>query len=443
MKILIVDDEPVQCDLLKGFLEKQGYEVTGAPNGIAALDLFQTRPFQLVILDHQMPEMTGDELLEKLKAINPLIHAIMITAFGNVDTAVKVLKLGADDFLEKPVDLMTLLARIHGIEQEVMVAADVDNVVAEMEKQVLPLHLAGHSTGMREVLSMVHRVSPTPWNVLIHGESGTGKELIARLIHMMGPTANGPLIVVNCGAIPENLFESELFGHEKGAFTGAAAKRQGRFELAKGGTLFLDEIGELPLRLQPKLLRALQEKRITRVGGETEIDVDVRVLAATNRDLQQMIAEGAFREDLYYRLNVFNIDLPPLRRRKEDIPELVDFFLARYRLRPIQFHPDALSLIMKYPFPGNVRELEHMVQRAVTLARGAVITDRDLPSEMRFHQVTSNGNLSERLDAVEREMLLSALENNGWIQTYAAESLGISERVLRYKIKKHDITRSA
>ncbi|MFH0729810.1 MAG: sigma-54 dependent transcriptional regulator [Pseudomonadota bacterium] len=443
MKILIVDDEPVQCDLLKGFLEKQGYELACAHTGMAALDLFQTRPFQLVILDHRMPEMTGDELLEKIKAIHPLIHAIMITAYGNVDTAVKVLKLGADDFLEKPVDLMMLLTKIRAIEQEVMVTVDVESVVQEIEKQALPLHLVGNSSGMREVLSLVRRVSPTPWNVLIHGESGTGKELIARLIHMMGPTVNGPLIVVNCGAIPENLFESELFGHEKGAFTGAATRRLGRFELAKGGTLFLDEIGELPLRLQPKLLRALQEKRITRVGGETEIDVDVRVLAATNRDLQQMIGEGAFREDLFYRLNVFGIDLPSLRHRKEDIPELVEFFLTRYRLRPIQFHPDALSLIMKYPFPGNVRELEHMVQRTVTLARGAVITDRDLPPEIRFHQVTNSGNLAERLEAVEREMLLSALEKNGWIQTRAAESLGISERVLRYKIRKHDITRTA
>lgn len=441
MKILIVDDEPVQCDLLKGFLEKQGYEVACAQNGAAAIDLFQTRPFQLVILDHRMPEMTGDELLEKMKAMNPLLHAIMITAYGNVETAVKVLKLGADDFLEKPVDLMTLLTQIRAIEQRIMVAADVNSIVEEIEKQPVPLHVIANSPEMREVLSLVRRVSPTPWNVLIHGESGTGKELIARLIHLMGTNANGPFIVVNCGAIPENLFESELFGHEKGAFTGASARRRGRFELATGGTLFLDEIGELPLRLQPKLLRALQEKRITRLGGETEIEVDARVLAATNRDPRQMIVEGAFREDLFYRLNVFGIKLPPLRRRKEDIPALLDFFLARYRLRPAQFHPDALNLIMKYPFPGNVRELEHMVQRTVTLARGAVITDRDLPPEIRFHQVTTNGNLSERLEAVEREMLLSALEKNAWIQTHAAESLGISERVLRYKIKKHDITR--
>lgn len=441
MKILVVDDEPLQRDVLKGFLEKQGFEVVVAGNGPEGLELFRSRPFQLVILDHRMPDMNGDELLEKMKAQNPLIHALMITAYGSVDTAVKVLKLGADDFLEKPVDLLSLLGKIRLIEQRILVAADVDNVVEEIGKQPIPLHIVGNSSEMREVLSMVRRVSPTPWNVLIHGESGTGKELIARLIHLMGLNANGPFIVVNCGAIPENLFESELFGHEKGAFTGAVSRRRGRFELATGGTLFLDEIGELPLRLQPKLLRALQEKRITRVGSESEIEVDVRVLAATNRDLQQMISEGLFREDLFYRLNVFGIDLPSLRQRKEDIPELVDFFLARYRLRPVQFHPDALSLIMKYPFPGNVRELEHMVQRTVTLARGALITDRDLPPEIRFHQVTTNGNLTERLDAVEREMLLSALEKSAWVQTHAAESLGISERVLRYKIKKHGLTR--
>jgi two-component system response regulator AtoC len=282
-------------------------------------------------------------------------------------------------------------------------------------------------------------VAPTPWTVLIRGETGTGKELIARLIHLLSPVSDGPFVVVNCSAIPENLFESELFGHEKGAFTGASSSRRGRFEQARDGTLFLDEIGELPLSLQPKLLRALQEKRICRVGSEKDISADVRVVAATNRDLKTLVEEGLFREDLYYRLTVFDIELSPLRQRKEDIPSLVDFFLERYSLRPTRFDAEAMTTLVKYSFPGNVRELEHIIQRIVTLGRGNVIRDRDLPAEIRFHQATEQGSLSERLEAVEREMLFSALEKSAWVQTKAAESLGISERVLRYKMKKHNI----
>jgi len=239
--------------------------------------------------------------------------------------------------------------------------------------------------------------------------------------------------------VPENLFESELFGHEKGAFTGAVNTRKGRFELAHGGTLFLDEIGELPMSLQPKLLRALQEKQITRVGGEKQYTVDVRVVAATNRDLKQMAEDGGFREDLYYRLNVFEIELPPLRERKEDLPDLIAFFISRYQSRPMQFSPDAMSTLMKYAFPGNVRELEHVIQRTVTLARGQVIREQDLPPEIRFHRASEQGTLAERLEAVEQEMLLTALEKNEWVQTRAADALGISERVLRYKMKKLDI----
>ncbi|MCP4214659.1 MAG: sigma-54-dependent Fis family transcriptional regulator, partial [bacterium] len=295
------------------------------------------------------------------------------------------------------------------------------------------------SRSMKEVLSLVRRVAPTPWSVLVRGETGTGKELIARLVHLLGPSCDGPFVEVNCGAVPENLFESELFGHEKGAFTGASSNRKGRFELAGGGTLFLDEIGELPLGLQPKLLRVLQEKRITRVGGEKEISVDTRVVAATNRDLRSLVEEGLFREDLYYRLNVFEIEIAPLRSRKEDIPVLTDFFIERYGIRPIRFDKDALSALIKYSFPGNVRELEHIIQRTVTLCRSSVVQYRDLPPEVRFYRATGQGTLSERLEAVEREMLVQALEKNDWVQTRAAESLGISERVLRYKMKKQNI----
>jgi two-component system response regulator AtoC len=443
MRILIVDDETMQRDMLQGFLEKKGYAVDSAGDGPEALARFGQTPYQLVLLDHKMPGMTGDEVLARMKEIYPLVYAIMITAFGSVDTAVSAMKLGAHDFLEKPVDLPTLLEKIQMIEGRLAVEQDVADVRDVMEDADLPIRIIGDGSGMQEVLSLVRRVAPTPWTVLVRGETGTGKELIARLVHMLSPAADGPFEVVNCGAVPENLFESELFGHEKGAFTGASATRRGRFELARSGTLFLDEVGELPPGLQPKLLRALQEKKISRVGGEREIDTDARVIAATNRDLRELVAGGGFREDLYYRLNVFEIEIPPLRARREDIPPLIDFFVERFSLRPLRFDPDAVAMIVKYPFPGNVRELEHVIQRTVTLARGAIVQPGDLPSEIRFHQVTQGGNLKDRLEAVEREMILSALERYDGIQTRAAESLGISERVLRYKIKKFRTNRTA
>ncbi len=439
MRILIVDDEAMQRDLLQGFLEKKGYTVDTAADGPQALARFDRHPYQLVLLDHKMPGMTGDEVLARMKEINPLVHAVIITAFGSVDTAVSVMKLGADDFLEKPVDLAELIEKIQRIEGRVEIQEDVADVRDAMDQTPLPIRIIGEGPGMQEVLSLVRRVAPTPWAVLIKGETGTGKELIARLVHMLSPVAGGPFEAVNCGAVPENLFESELFGHEKGAFSGAVATRRGRFELAGGGTIFLDEVGELPTGLQPKLLRSLQENKICRVGGEREIETDARVIAATNRDLRALVTAGGFREDLFYRLNVFEIEIPPLRTRREDIPALVDFFVERYSLRSLRFDSDALAMIVKYPFPGNVRELEHVIQRTVTLVRGTVVRPGDLPPEIRFHQVTEGGRLKDRLEAVEREMILSALERFEGIQTRAADSLGISERVLRYKIKKYQI----
>jgi len=441
MKILITDDEDMQRDLLSGFLKKKGYEVFTAANGAEALELFAKIPFQLVLLDHNMPGMTGDKLLAEMKKINPLIHAMMITAYGTVNTAVSVMKLGADDFLEKPIDLTSLLEKIRWIEQRITVAGEAEQVTETLSQKELPVRIIGDGPAMKDVLSLVSRVSLTPWAILIRGETGTGKELIARLIHLLSPVSDGPFVEVNCGAIPENLFESELFGHEKGAFTGAVSTRRGRFELAKKGTIFLDEIGELPLNLQPKLLRALQENRIYRVGGEKEISVDARVITATNRNLKTMVEQGLFREDLYYRLNVFDIELPPLRNRKDDIPDLVKFFLERYGCQEKIFDPEAMTTLMKYFFPGNIRELEHIIQRTVTLARGKIINVTDLPPEVRYSQAVESGNLAGRLDSLEKEMILAALEKNEWVQTKAALSLGISERVLRYKMEKYRIRR--
>ena len=435
MLILIVDDEKMQRDMLQGFLEKQGYKVLTASSGQEALNLFQTAPVQLVLIDHRMDDMNGDEVLEKMRAASPLIRAIMITAYGSVQTAVKVMQLGADDFLEKPVDLRELLARIEVIDRDFAVREDSAKIEDTIEHEALPLKLIGSSTAMQELLSLMYRIAPTEWAALIRGETGTGKELMARLIHLIGPRKAGPFVEVNCAAIPENLFESELFGHEKGAFTGAVSKRRGRFELAEKGTIFLDEVGELPLHLQAKLLRTLQEKKVTPVGSEKDVDVDARVLTATNKALKKMVEEGTFREDLFFRLNVLELIVPPLRERKEDITDLISHFLAQYAATPKTIDDQAMAQLVKYKFPGNVRELEHLIQRLVTLVRGDTIGVADLPPEIR-DQKPKGGLLSERLAEMEKEMIITSLEKHHWVQTKAAEELGISERVLRYKMNK-------
>jgi len=442
MKILIVDDDGTQRDMLSGFLRNQGYAVHTAAGGQEACELFQREPVQLVLLDHRMPGQTGDEVLKNLKALNPMVRAIMITAYGSVNTAVSVMKLGADEFLEKPVDLTRLLEKIRQIERQVAVEEDVAAVEHSLESAELPLKIVAQSPPMQRVLSLAQRVAQSSWSVLIEGETGTGKELLAHLIHLISARRDHVFIEVNCAAIPETLFESELFGHEKGAFTGAVSRRRGHFELAHEGTLFLDEISEMPLSMQPKLLRVLQEKRFSRVGGEKQIEVDVRLIAATNRDLKKLVEDGRFREDLYYRIKVLELEIPPLRQRREDIPELVSFFMERYAPQPVHFSSAALDAVIKYSYPGNVRELEHIIQRAITLARGSLIDVSELPEEIRHFQASTHGTLTENLEAMEKEMLLAALEKSGWVQTRAAELLGISERVLRYKIKKYRIKNS-
>ncbi len=437
MKILIVDDEEMQRNMLQGFLEKQGFQTLTASGGQEALDLFTRHPVQLVLIDHRMEDMNGDVVLEKMKALSPLVKTIMITAYGSINTAVHVMKLGVNDFLEKPLDLEELLKKIRKFEQELDVQAEAEVVIESIQQQKFPFAIIGSSKKMQELLSMVCRLSPTEWSVLIRGETGTGKELIARLIHYMSHRKNERLIEVNCAAIPENLFESELFGHEKGSFTGASAQRKGRFELANKGSIFLDEIGELSLQFQAKLLRTLQEKKVTRVGGEIDIEIDTRVLAATNRDLKKMVEEGYFREDLYFRLNVLELIVPPLRERREDIIELADHFLKKYKF-DVSFDPEALAQLVKYDFPGNVRELEHLVQRLGTMVRGKLIQLKDMPPLIR-EKKNNTGILTDRLSEVETEMLLNELEKNDWVQTKAAEALGISERVLRYKMNKANI----
>jgi len=441
VNILIVDDESLQRGLLAGFLAKQGHAVVEAASGEDALQRFMAEPVDLVLLDHRMPGMAGDEVLARMKERNPLVRVIMITAYGAVDTAVRAMQLGADDFLEKPVDLQLLLARIGAIEERLYIAGDAARVEAAIDTAALPVKLIAASPAMRHVLSLVLRAAPSPWTVLLQGETGTGKELIARLLHLLSPRKEQPFVALNCAAVPEGLFESELFGHEKGAFTGAINRRRGVFEQAHRGTLLLDEVGELPLPVQAKLLRSLQEQTIRRVGGEQPVPVDVRIVAATNRDLRQMAADGNFREDLYFRLNVIAIEIPPLRRRKEEIPELVRFFLAKFG-SPAVLDDQAMQQLAKYHFPGNVRELEHILQRTVTLARSPQIGLRDLPPEIReYRGPVAEGDLVHRLAEVERQLLIEALERHQWVQTRAAADLGISERVLRYKMERLGITK--
>ncbi|MBK1649182.1 two-component system response regulator [Rhabdochromatium marinum] len=443
MNILLVDDEPMQRELLAGFLLNQGYAVLEADNGEQALRVFAQQAIALVLLDQRMPGLPGEEVLARMKALNPGVRAIMITAYGSVETAVTVLKLGADDFLEKPIDLGQLMEKIQQIEQRLSVAEDVQALVqpeAVDESLPLPVPLVAESLAMREALSLARRMAVSDFNVLICGETGTGKEVFARLMHALSPRAGAPFVELNCAAIPETLFESELFGHEKGAFTGATKAHCGRFEQAVGGVLFLDEVGELALPLQAKLLRALQEKRIRRVGGEREISVDARVLAATNRDLRAEVTAGRFREDLYFRLKVLELELPPLRQRREDIPALIEQIIARHPGATARLAPETLDRLIKYDYPGNVRELEHLLQRLLTLARGPLLRPSELPAEVRTPSVTT-GPLQERLAAFERDLLHTALEQADWVQTRAAEALGISERVLRYKMGKFALRR--
>ena len=442
MRILIVDDDATQREMLQGFLVHQAYDTISACDGPSALEIFQKTPIDLALLDNRMPGMSGEELLEKIKTINPLTHVIMITAYGDIGTVINTMKLGAVEFFEKPVDLTQLLERIREIEQTICRDEDVGSIRAEIEERELPLNLIAESDTMKEVLSRVRRVAQNDWPVLVTGETGTGKEVISRLIHLMGERQQAPFIDINCAAIPDNLFESELFGHIKGAFTGATNSRRGCFEMAHGGTLFMDEIGEMPLPLQSKLLRAIQEKRIKKIGSEKDIAVNVRLISATNRDLKKMSQEGTFREDLYYRINVLEIEIPPLRERKIDIPILVTHFLKKYANERITFSSDAVDALIKYPFPGNVRELEHVVQRTVTFARATVIRQIDLPDEVRRFEASERGStLDERLFSLEHEVITSALEKTDWVQTRAAEHLGISERVLRYKMKRLNINR--
>jgi two-component system NtrC family response regulator len=455
MKILIIDDEAPQRDSLKGFLEHIHHEVWTADQAADGLALLERQPMDVVITDYRMPGADGVQVVEQARTCNPLVAVILITAFGEIDLAVKAMKAGAHDFLTKPIDLEQLeliLLRIAAHKQVVNENVQLRELLQEHAAldQIISV-----SAPMEKALNLAARIANSNSSVLIRGETGVGKEIVARAIHCASPRRDHPFVAVNCSALNEHLLESELFGHERGAFTGAIAARVGRFEGAAGGTLFLDEIGDLPPTVQVKLLRAIQDKTIERVGSNKTIVVDVRLIAATHRDLADEMAKGHFREDLYYRLNVVTIWVPPLRERRDDIPVLAQHFLrvcTAERHRNIKgFTPEALDILVRYSYPGNVRELENAVERAVLLTRTEYIQSCDLPETMQSATGTQiiagspaltlplSGDMPDAVEQLEKAMVLRALQQHNGNQTKAAKSIGISEKSVRDRLKKWGI----
>ncbi len=447
-RLLVVDDElGVQESLRMVF--KGECEVDTAADVDEALRRIEASPPDLILLDLVMPGRNGLELLAELREAGRAIPTVVLTATRTVATAVEAMKLGAADYLTKPFDVEALRIRVRKTLEHRALVDEVARLREEVQERNRLGPLLGRSDAMREVFRTLERVAPTPVTVLIAGESGTGKELAARAIHDLSPRSGGPFVAVNCAALPDTLIESELFGHERGAFTDARERRIGRFEAASGGTLFLDEVGELPAPVQAKLLRALQERVIERLGGTSPIPVDVRVVAATHRDLPAEVAAGRFREDLYYRIHVFRIDLPPLRERREDIRLLARHFLARAREQmgrgPTEFTPEALAALERHPWPGNVRELANAIEAGMVMAEGERFRAEDLPAA-----VTASGRVDairdelragrlgyeEALRRFETDILREALERNGWNQTRTAEQLGITRRLLKLKMDR-------
>jgi two-component system NtrC family response regulator len=449
-KILIAEDEKNQRDLLEGFLKKEGFSVDAVANGREALQKLEGNFFDIALIDYKMPELDGLQTLREIRRLYPDLPVVMMTAYGTVETAVASMKEGALDYLTKPVDLEELLLILQKVMERSSLIRENKELRARLQERYMFNNIVYGSPKMEEVMGLVARVAPSQATVLIRGESGTGKELIANAIHYTSPRSKKPLVKVSCSAIPETLLESELFGHEKGAFTGATQRRIGRFEEAESGTIFLDEIGDLSPSIQVKLLRILQEKEFQRLGSNLTLKTDVRVITATHRNLEEAVKNGYFREDLYYRLNVISIHLPPLRERKEDIPLLIDYFLKKYSKENQKSLSDiskeARAMILRYSYPGNVRELENLIERAVVLCRGEVITTQDLPfhlqegkSERLREFPKKEKSLPESLEEIEKDLIIKALHQHQGVQTKAAESLGISERVLRYKMKKYRI----
>jgi len=443
-KLLVVDDESGQREMLAGYLAKKGFEVHTFASASAALEEYHHVFSPLAIVDMKMPGMSGLELLSKLREINPFIQVLVLTAFGSVETAVAAIKAGAFDYLTKPVEnLDELLLKLEKAAQQNRLVVE-HQVMSERLAEVFPTsEIIGESPAIRKVKEMISLVAPKEATVLITGPSGTGKELVARAVHALSPRAEKELVAINCAAFPETLLESELFGFEKGAFTGAEKAKQGRFELADGGTLFLDEIGEMPLTMQVKLLRVLEERRIQRLGSVKEIPLDIRIIAATNRDLAKLIAAGGFREDLYYRLNVITIAMPPLAERAGDILLLTERFIDRFSRKVGKevegVDPEAAELLVGYSWPGNVRELENIIERAVVLTRSNRIGKSDLTGLNARSEVGEESAGLIPLSDVESRHIKHCLDSLDWNMSLCAEKLGIHRNTLRAKIKEYNL----
>lgn len=447
--ILLVDDETKILKILKSSLSKKGYTVFTAANGQEARRKISEVPANLVFLDVKLPDVSGLQLLQEFIGLYPNKVYIMMTAYGNIDNAVSAMKVGAFDYMTKPVRLDELVLTIEKVFEWIGVKEENKLLKEQLQQTEEYGELIASSNAMKNILQLVERVAPTEANVLIQGESGTGKTKIAHMIHKLSERKNGPFIPVNCASIPEQLLESELFGYEKGAFTGAVASRKGKFESSDGGTIFLDEIGEISQSFQAKLLQITQDKTFMRVGSNVLRKADTRIICATNQDLKKLVEAGQFREDLYYRLNIVDIYIPSLRERKEDIPVLVEKFLERYRKkyeRNFQVNKELLNQLMQYNWPGNVRELENAIERAVVLCRGELLTIEDFPKEIRDFvnddqivavEETDKMTLPEVLSSIEKKYILKALDESLGQPSKAAKKLGISRQSLLYKMKKY------
>jgi two-component system response regulator PilR (NtrC family) len=454
-KILIVDDEPSMRELLDIVLRREGHEVFTASNGKAAIEILEREPIDLLVSDIKMPDMSGVEVLKAAKLLDPDLVGIMVTAYASVENAVEAMHLGAYDYISKPFNVDELKLRIRKALERKQLGAENDLLRRALQTTHRFSNIIGKSAVMQTLFQLIETIAPTTSTVLLSGESGTGKELVARAIHFNSPRRDRPFVAVNCGALPETLLESELFGHMKGSFTGADSNRKGLVEIADKGTIFLDEIGEMSPMMQVKLLRVLQERKFRRVGGSEEIDADIRVIAATNRDLQQRVDEGKFREDLFYRINVIPVHLPPLREREGDIALLAEHFVARFGQamgKPVRaISDDARDRLELYPWPGNIRELENAMERAVALERTDVIEPGSLPaavlrgSARRPGQAPAAAHLTEGFDLeqhvqeIEREYIAEALRKSDGVKMKAAELLGMSFRSFRYYMKKYNL----
>lgn len=449
--VLIVDDDDSLRRVLEYNLREDGYRVVTAADGAEGLRTFQSASVDLVLTDVRMPDMDGLDLLTRLKAIQPDLAVIVLTAHGTIDAAVEAMKLGAFDYLTKPFNRDQLKSAVRKALDVAALTTENRQLRQVVAERFSFASMIAGSRAMRAVTDTASRVAQGDTTVLLEGESGTGKELLAKAIHFHSPRSRGPFVTINCGAIPEHLLESELFGHRRGSFTGAVADRKGKFEGADGGTIFLDEIGELPVHLQVKILRVLQEHEIDKVGESRAMKVDVRVIAATNRDLDKMIADGTFRDDLYYRLAVVSIRMPPLRERTDDIPLLVDHFLRKHADRLGRARPsvakDVYATLNRYGWPGNIRELENVIERALVLDTDGVLGLEDLPDRLRARDQPYGKVRLElpdegvSLEEVERELLVAALEKHGWNQTRAAAFVRITRSTLLYRMQKYNIER--